>query len=489
MKFGATTIFVSFLIIALLYLFFPTNNSVIDAYAYAGQVKYAEELFSPHHLLYNPLNYVLQNLLNWIGIEVDALRFGKILNGLFVIASGWILYKIILQSGQKREAAILYTLIGFFSYATWRFGTENEVYIVPIFFSLLGSYCFLKYIQKCAVKFIWLASFMAAIACLFHQIHFFWWLGLLVGSLWLGDFRKHLLIFFLTGLVVPLVYFVVIVFALHQPLNIENVMQFVLHDFYQGSADAGFDARGLLMTPISFVRSFVQVHPIVLILLEKHWFYWVAAAAVLFMIILLIKDLKRCYILQNKNQNSNFVITHGVIFLLQFAFAIFAKGNAEFMVMLPFLILMIIAQLYIVCNKTLFRIMTILLIWNFSFGIFPNNRFVFYNDNQFVDYLIQNPDEKVVVRNLVTRSKYYYLTGKPTDRFIPFEKVTADSIKTLIENNPKLLTDAIDYPEILNREKLMQSGEDDLFKDEKNKNLVLKYPGLFGETSVYEVRR
>ena len=394
-----------------------------------------------------------------------------------------------MQSGQKREAAILYTLIGFFSYATWRFGTENEVYIVPIFFSLSGSYFFQRYALGGKVSNIWLAAILGATACLFHQIHFFWWLGLLIGSFLLGNVKRHFVVFFLSGLVVPLVYFAVIFFALHQSLTVENILQFILHDFYQGSADTAITLRGLLMTPISLVRSFVQVHPIVLILLEKHWFYWIAAAAVLFMIILLIKDLKRSYILQKENQNSNFVITHGVIFLLQFAFAVFAKGNAEFMVMLPFLILMIIAQLYIVCNKTLFRIMTILLIWNFSFGIFPNNRYVFYNDNQFVDYLIQNPDEKVVVRNLVTRSKYYYLTGKPTDRFIPFEKVTADSIKTLIENNPKLLTDAIDYPEILNREKLMQSGEDDLFKDEKNKNLVLKYPGLFGETSVYEVRR
>ncbi|MDO5655903.1 MAG: hypothetical protein Q4G27_07165 [Flavobacteriaceae bacterium] len=443
--------------IIILYLLFPTQNSVIDAYSYAGQVKYAVDLYHPHHLLHNPLNYYILETLNFIGFEIDALNLGKFINSLFVLGSCLVLFEIISNFISDKKSVFLLTLIVLFSYGTWRFGTENEVYIEPIFFSITGSFYFLKFIQTKKFFFLCWTGIFAATACLFHQIHFFWWLGLLIGAIYFSNFIKSFSIFFLTGLIVPITYFLVISIVLQQNLNLENILHFVLHDFYQGSADTAFNLRGLIMTPISLVRSFVQVHPIVWILIKSNLFY-VIPLAVIFLLIISISISKERKLNFHKNPtNSSFLYTHILILILQFGFAVFAKGNVEFMVMIPFLLIIIISAYLSFSNSFLFKIVLILFVWNFSFGIYPNHRYQFYDDRQFVDYLIQNSEEKVILKNLVTRSKYFYETGKSTENFIIHEKLNQSEFNSIIYENKSILTDVIDYPDIFNRQKFMNS--------------------------------
>ena len=53
-----------------------------------------------------------------------------------------------------------------------RYVTEGETYIIPLFFSLMASYGASR--KQSAFG----CSMLAALACLFHQIHVFWWMGL-----------------------------------------------------------------------------------------------------------------------------------------------------------------------------------------------------------------------------------------------------------------------------------------------------------------------
>jgi len=69
--------------IAFFYLFFPTNNSSLDAYYYAGNVKFVDNLFSPHHLLYNAFLYIIIHPIRQLFNNVDILLLSKIINHYF----------------------------------------------------------------------------------------------------------------------------------------------------------------------------------------------------------------------------------------------------------------------------------------------------------------------------------------------------------------------------------------------------------------------
>ena len=56
-----------FILIFLLYILFPNNNSSLDSYAYAGYVKYNYFLFTPHHLFSNGIIYVLLQPFKYLG--------------------------------------------------------------------------------------------------------------------------------------------------------------------------------------------------------------------------------------------------------------------------------------------------------------------------------------------------------------------------------------------------------------------------------------
>jgi len=137
-----------FILIFLSYILFPTNNSSLDSYAYAGYVKYNYYLFTPHHLFSNVIIYVLLLPFKYLGISIDILLFSKIVNSLFQLINLFIFYKILTFLKIKERTKLLYILILAFSFSLWRYGTENETYIIPIGFSLLGSYYFLKNIKR-----------------------------------------------------------------------------------------------------------------------------------------------------------------------------------------------------------------------------------------------------------------------------------------------------------------------------------------------------
>ena len=84
-----------FILILLLYIFFPTNNSSLDSYAYAGYLKYNHYLFTPHHLFSNGIIYLLIQPFKYLGVHFDILLFSKIINSLFQIINLLIFYKIL----------------------------------------------------------------------------------------------------------------------------------------------------------------------------------------------------------------------------------------------------------------------------------------------------------------------------------------------------------------------------------------------------------
>lgn len=61
----------------LVYLLFPTNNSTVDGWGYAEEIKYGYNLFRSHHLLYNALGFVLLKALGLVGVGILCFVFSK----------------------------------------------------------------------------------------------------------------------------------------------------------------------------------------------------------------------------------------------------------------------------------------------------------------------------------------------------------------------------------------------------------------------------
>jgi len=251
-----------------LYLFFSIQTSSVDAHGYANYIKSGEGLFSSHHLLYNLLGFVWVKLLNFFGAN-DVLAAMKALNAILSGLSLAIVYIIFSEQGFSRSKSLAWiTFIGS-SWGIMRFATENETYIVPIFFSLVGSFFLLRYYRDHRIKNLLLSGLLTALACLFHQIHFFWWLAFAV-ALFVKDGFKRAVIFVLPAFIVPLVYLLVIGLENGDIPSLEDVFRFIFRDYMAGTASVGFGLMSIVMSGISLIRTFIQVHGYMLMLVKAN---------------------------------------------------------------------------------------------------------------------------------------------------------------------------------------------------------------------------
>jgi len=473
------------------YFLFPTENSSLDAYLYASHIKFSENLFSPHHLLYNAFLYVLINPIKHLYTNVDILLVSKFINSLFLVLNLVIFYKILSTLNLIKKEKIVYILITGFSFSLWRYGTENETYIIPITFSLLGSLYFLKYLKTERLKYIFFSGLFASVACLFHQIQFFWWLGLLVG-IFLYKRRFNVLVSYcITALIVPVVYTLVLLYHQNQPLSISNVLHFVLHDFYTGSATPEFGWKNFFFVILNSFRTFFQIHPTIFILIKRNLLFSLPILLLFYFMYVLVKSfLKKTLFTKREIDNNSFIKTHFLVFILHFLFAFYAVGNVEFMVMIPFLILLGLLISYKINFHLLSLFALTLFIWNFSYGIFPNKYFNYYNDEVLLDFIIKHPNDTFVVKNADLINKYYYKTGIDNYKnIILSDKIESTvMLENLITKNNYIYTDIIDKPSIFNRAKIISLNFVELDFKKYPKEEILFYEGLFGKSTIHKIQ-
>jgi len=473
-------------VIILFYLLFPTNNSTLDAYGYASSIKYGFDLFKPHHLFYNVFLYVINKILILLHLNFDVLSITKTVNALFQFVNLYILFKILELLRVKYNEIIVILIIVGFSYSPLRFGTENENYIIPITFSLIASFYFLKFNLYKKYGYLFLSGLFASIACLFHQIHFFWWLGLFLGLLIYQKNIKAIFYYSITALIVPLTYFFVIYFYKNETLNYYNIIHFVLHDYYMGSAKSEFGINNFIFIVVSTIRTFFQVHPIIIKLIKRNFIYFIPILILTILIFTFFKQLlKRKFIKKNVlNNNGFFIKTHLIILIFYFLFAFYAVGNVEFMVMIPFLIFISVFYYYKVNIVFLKKLAFTLFIWNIMYGLFPNNYYHFYNDEVLVDFIIAHPNDTFLVHEHTVLNQFTYKTGierKHLFRLKNYDKLMAEKpIK-----KDYFYTDIINKPKIFNRAYLIENK--DIKFNQCRKELIKTYDGLYGTSFIYKV--
>lgn len=472
-----------------IYLLLPTNNSSMDAYAYAGYVKYNILLFTPHHLLYNPFIYLINECLEAVSITTDILQLSKIINSSFAVINLMVIKNILKLQQVKQKDIIGYLLIIAFSFSLWRFGTENETYILPSTFSLLGSYYFLKFSKTDKATPLLLSGFFLAIACLFHQLCIFWWLGLLIGSFLTSKKLKTALLYSLPFIIVPISYLLTLLFYEDKTLTIETIQSFLFHDFQQGTADPRITLKGILFLGISVFRTFLQIHPNIYFLLQKNTIYVLPLLAGIYSCYLLITKLWRHELFKRqKSDNLLFVKTHLYIGMATLAFAFLIAGNIEFMTALPYLLVLCIAETYKINRWFLKTFALVLFIWNGAYGIVPNNIYSYYNDTVLLKHIIDHPENTYIIKNHFLKNQYFYETGLwNPDRIKIYNSLNSQQTEELLNLQDCIYTDIIEKPKLLNREAVFNNDNTANFLNEFSKTELLSYDGFYGTSKLYKI--
>lgn len=379
--------------IGIVYSLFPSINNTNDAYMYAADIREGIDLFYPHHLLYNVLGYVCSQLFH----IHDTLSFLCLLNALGAIGCLCVFRKILLFKLESEKVVPLLLLVG----SCWgfmRYATDVETYIIPLFFSLAASCCWLY------KRSFFLTSLLAAIACLFHQIHFFWWLGLGLFAIYQSSpIRiKALVVYIGAACIVPLSY--VLVYLFYPQVEGDNIIHYVFHDYFYVES-VGFSFKhAVLLTPVNLIRTLIQVHGYIPSLLQNYFYGGIGIILLGTCLVLFIKSIlhKRiCY----KNEGIDkeldyFAKCHGYIFILQLCFAFLSNGNAEFMVMLPFAFTIYFSFRYYINSDTVKWIALAMFSWNICIGILPLHYLEIYPYKKIETFINkQSPDTNFVISN------------------------------------------------------------------------------------------
>lgn len=455
------------LAVLIVYVIFPSHNSSNDAYSSAVELKYHWDIFEPHHLFHNALLYVLSYPIHFLFPQIDHLALAKIWSALFSSLSLGVFYLILNLLNTDKKNTLLYIALVAFSFGVWRFSTESEFYIVPIFFSLIGSFFFLKYLINNKTSFIFIAGFFTAFACVLHQVHVFWWLGILIGFVFYSKKLKVFLYFSITAFIVPLSY-ILVVYHLERYVSIANVFQFTFYAYETGIAPIEFNLKNFLFFGVAIFRTFLQLFPTMLILLKKSPIFYIPLLSLLVYLGCMTKLFLNKKLVIKEQGPIRFLLfgrIHLLILILHLAFALFSMGNSEFMIMTPYLLALLLFLFYKIPKNNLIATLLLLLIWNFLYGVYPLYAYQMTDAHQMVKFIRKNQDAVFLVRNYDTKNIYEYKYGvEDYKKIIPDDQITNKTVDSLLQAHIQVYTNSINAPEVINRRSFSDLvPEDNLF--------------------------
>jgi len=296
---------------------------------------------------------------------------------------------------------------------------------------------------------------------------------------------KPVFTYTIPALIVPFIYFIVIVNYNNQALTYENVIHFVFYDFYTGTAKSEFSLYNIFFIIVSSIRTFFQVHPIILELIKKSYIFLIPIFVFLYFSFKVVKRiLNKQLISKRLNLFSVFVKTHLIIFSLHFLFAFYAVGNVEFLVMMPYLLFLSIFYYFKINSQILIWLSVVLFVWNVSFGLFPNNKYNINNHDELIDFITKN-DGYFVVKEGVVINQYWYKTGVDNyKKIIPINK--EERVQSILKNEAFFYTDIIDKPKVFDRAQILEKTTIDLTIYKKEK--ILTYNTIYGDSKLYRIQ-
>lgn len=455
MKVSNRFVFLVVIAVFLLYLLFPSNNMSNDALGAAGEIKYHWNLFDYHHLLHNAFIRLLSYPIIQLFPNIEMMKLVKFWSAIFSSINLLILYKILLRLKPSNQNIIPFLLLPAFSFGIWRFSIDFEFYILPISFSLLASYFLLLFLSTKSSWQILFSGFFAAFACLFHQVHFFWWLGIAIGLIFLVRDLKAISLFLLPAAIVPLTYSYAVYYT-YGEWSFKLLTQYTFH-FYatMDSVHPPFRIY-ILFWLVGIWRSFLELYPSILFLLKKSIIFYLPLVLLFGYIIVLIQSIQRrkFYFLRNKIhvKLKAFGLIHLLIIVFFALFSLYSVGNSEFMVSVPILLSILIYLYFEIHKKLLLATCILLFTWNFMWGVIPLYAFQLNDGTDLAHFIAKKPDAYFVIADQYPFSAYSYFYGVEKNEKILFDRDTpVSSIDSLLKQGFSVYTNVIDAPTTLRR--------------------------------------
>lgn len=366
---------------------------------------------------------------------MQALQF---LNGFAAFVSLVVLVKVLKNFEIKETPAILLSFIIGASFGFWRYATEAEAYVLPILFSLLATLYLTK--TELRTRDYLLSSAFIVLSVLSHQIHLFWAMALYVFVLKKGN-KQQIVYFTLILFFIPIIYAMVFYFS-----SSKNFLSFILGEYQKGNASINFNLYSLGLGCVSFVRSFFQVHGYMVDLISKYSFVFIVF--VFLVAYLFLKDFKQKKqgFYTSKVKSNIWTLVFSLAFVMQLLFAILSDGNAEFMVMLPVLLLLTIVSIFKINDSTWLTTFAFLVfVWNFSFGVLPKNLLDFNQTEKQATLTIQNKEALFVWTNkpLIENKVCYSIGFNEKRSYIKAEEKNLFQIYNHLKNKGTVYTDQL----------------------------------------------
>ncbi len=456
---------------AILYLLFLSHNPTSDSVSYAYSSLHGEELLRPHHLLYCWICRVIYSVFAFTNIE--PITIFQTFNAILAAGTLLVLRRIIKRV--NRDERFLFSAIVFCGscFGFMRFATDNETYILPLFFSMLSIYYLQTFLLENTFARLLKMSLSIVIACLCHQLSILAYLSLFIGLL-LNKRRKYVLYFILFSLIISIVYSVACWLVTNQ-LTLNGLFSFVLHDYVQGYAQSPDVKQVLILSVVSLVRTFIQLHGNVLELIKCFQvsmilFFVLFLPFLILGIVNLFKNQKNDISLFS---NKRFVIILWIMLVLSFVFAALSNGNAEFMIIIPFILIMLYAY-YFTNYKAMLFIGLALILWNTTFALYPQ-RFIKLNCNEEVVSLMKTHKNAtfILIDKPAAENLYMYKYGSK-DLPLVISSHKYNKSKVLSE---KVITDVIGAKTPLSRSSILNTSDLD-FKEYKKDSILLKFESL-----------
>lgn len=475
----------SWLGFGLLYLLIPGINPTGDALGYAGEyLQNADSgrwLFSPHHLLYGPFGQITYGL---IGKHfTHYLPWMQVMNALAAALSLYILKGCFETLIQNKTASNVAVLIAGSAFATMRFATENETYMMPLLLSLGGTWALLKYHSDEKTHRLYVGFGLLGMAVLFHQIHCWWWFA---AVLFFPAGKQK------WGAVAISMGIILIAYLGAAVYQQKTWWTYPFSDAISGTVNLvpGFD--NLKFSIINSIRTWIQVHGnIPYFLQEWPWLWLFPSMALGFMVVA---------IFTKKPQSNNEKSQHPpqslrwlrFALLFQFLWAAYSVGNAEFMVMIPFLLLLSFPGLLLKLQHKLLPAALAMLCWNLGVFLIPNAHIKTINygaelnlllkiaNEQKVDGMVFIARERVMLENYLSIQSADY---QKQFRDAGIQLMDADSLGA--KQKLPVYTDIFDYPMPASRNSMINVNQ---FKKPESLTPVCSLPTLFGPLQLYKIK-
>lgn len=459
---------------------------MIDSWYYSACVKFKSELFNSHHLVYNYFGYYWFSLLKSFIPNIEAIVALNLMNAITAIICLYLIHNCLLKLKINSTIALWLSLFCGVSFGFMRYATDAETYILPIAFSLGSTLLFIN--PKNNVQ-LFISGVLAALSILLHQVHIWWTLAMLISLLSSKPFEfKKILRFSIPLLSIPIVYWLVYYYS-SQP---SSFIKFITGEYSRGNAGIDLSLKAILLTLINLFRTFIQIHGNIIVLFKSYSFIMglsLAIALTIFIVGIRKQNFKTLVQIEKNAFKTLFLVA----FVLHLLFALISSGNAEFMVMLPFLSVLYISSTYHLNNFIFIKYLTIsLFIWNLSMAIIPS---AFLNINRVdkqVEISIKQKNTFTIWRNKpLVENQITYQTGfsNKTSHLLSLKSINTNIIDSLLLDQKVIYTDLPNTNNAISREKIVISdvGTNLLLKYQVNK--YDSFDNIYGKNYIFTIQK